>query len=75
MDTRTTNTREYAGGKMLAAKDDGIGYITFNQPEKRNAMSVEMWQGLAQILDEFREDAAVRVVVLGWAQILVQLSP
>ena len=47
-------TREYAGGKMLAAKDDGVGLITFNQPEKRNAMSLEMWTGLGEILDEFR---------------------
>lgn len=57
-------TREFAGGKMLAAKDDGIGLITFNQPEKRNAMSLEMWQGLGDILDEFREDNSVRVVIL-----------
>src|SRR6201985_323611 len=57
-------TREYAGGKMLAAKDDGVGLITFNQPEKRNAMSLEMWTGLAEILDEFAEDASVRVVIL-----------
>jgi enoyl-CoA hydratase len=55
---------EYAGGKMLAAKEDGIGLITFNQPEKRNAMSVEMWQGLGEILDEFAADNAVRVVIL-----------
>ena len=57
-------TREYAGGKMLAAKDDGVGLITFNQPEKRNAMSLEMWTGLGEILDEFREDDAVRAVIL-----------
>jgi enoyl-CoA hydratase/carnithine racemase len=57
-------TREFAGGKMLAAKDDGIGLVTFNQPEKRNAMSLEMWQGLGEILDEFREDNSVRVVIL-----------
>ena len=44
-------TRAFAGGKMLAAKDDGVGLITFNQPEKRNAMSMEMWTGLGQILD------------------------
>ncbi len=56
--------REYAGGKMLAATQDGVGLITFNQPEKRNAMSIEMWEGLGQILDEFREDAAVRAVIL-----------
>ena len=59
--------REFAGGKMLAAKDDGIGLITFNQPEKRNAMSLEMWTGLGEILDEFREDDSVRVVILSGA--------
>ena len=57
-------TRAYAGGKMLAAKDAGVGLVTFNQPEKRNAMSIEMWQGLSEILDEFREDSSVRVVVM-----------
>lgn len=57
-------TKAYAGGKMLAAKDAGIGLVTFNQPEKRNAMSIEMWQGLSEILDDFREDSAVRVVVM-----------
>ncbi len=55
---------QYAGGKMLAEATDGVGLITFNQPEKRNAMSVEMWQGLGEILDAFAEDAAIRVVVL-----------
>lgn len=60
-------TREYAGGKMLAAKDEGVGLITFNQPEKRNAMSLEMWTGLGEILDEFREDNSVRVVILSGA--------
>ena len=66
MDTLAGNAplREYADGKMLAAKDGGIGFVTFNQPEKRNAMSVEMWQGLAEILDDFRDDPAVRVVIM-----------
>src|SRR6266849_1369473 len=66
METASTNngTRQFAGGKMLSAREDGIGVITFNQPEKLNAMSVEMWAGLGEILDEFREDSSVRVVVL-----------
>jgi enoyl-CoA hydratase len=66
MDTLTANapTREYADGKMLAAKENGIGFITFNQPEKRNAMSVEMWQGLAEILDDYVADPAVRVAIM-----------
>jgi enoyl-CoA hydratase/carnithine racemase len=57
-------TVHYANGKMLAAKDDGVGLITFNQPEKRNAMSMEMWTGLGDILDEFGEDSSVSVVIL-----------
>jgi enoyl-CoA hydratase len=56
--------REYAGGKMLASRRDGIGVVTFNQPAKHNAVSVEMWGGLSQILDEFAADESVRVVVL-----------
>jgi len=55
---------EYAGGKMLAEVSEGVGLVTFNQPEKRNAMSVEMWQGLEAILERFAADSAVRVVVL-----------
>jgi enoyl-CoA hydratase/carnithine racemase len=56
--------KAYADGKMLAEAADGIGRVTFNQPEKRNAMSVNMWHGLSEILDEFADDDAVRVVVL-----------
>jgi enoyl-CoA hydratase len=55
---------QYADGKMLAEFDDGVGLITFNQPRKHNAMSVEMWHGLEQILEKFERDEAVRVVVL-----------
>jgi enoyl-CoA hydratase/carnithine racemase len=55
---------KYAGGKMTAEVEDGVGLVTFNQPEKRNAMSVEMWQGLEQILDAFSQDDGIRVVVL-----------
>jgi len=55
---------EFAGGRMLAETEAGIGLITFNQPGKRNAMSVEMWGGLGEILDAFAADAAIRAVVL-----------
>lgn len=53
-----------ADGKILAETDDGVGLITFNNPDKRNAMSVEMWQGLEDALDRFEADPAVRVLVL-----------
>ncbi|MCW3476841.1 enoyl-CoA hydratase [Limobrevibacterium gyesilva] len=56
--------KEYADGKMLAEVEDGVGLITFNQPEKRNAMSVNMWLGLGEILDAFAADGGIRAVVL-----------
>ena len=62
--TRDMPSQEFAGGKILAAKQDGVGVVTFNQPEKHNAMSVEMWLGLAEILDDFRADDSVRTVIL-----------
>lgn len=62
-----TQARSYADGKMLASVDDGVGYVTFNQPEKRNAMSIAMWTGLEEILDAFAADDGVRVVVLSGA--------
>jgi enoyl-CoA hydratase len=54
----------YADGRMLSEIEDGVGLIIFNQPDKRNAMSVGMWDGLVRILDAFARDPAVRVVVL-----------
>src|SRR5580704_4889820 len=56
--------KSFAGGKILKTISDGVGVLTFNNPEKRNAMSLEMWEGVGQVLTEFRDDPAVRVVVL-----------
>ena len=50
--------------KMLADVEDGIGWVTFNNPERRNAISLEMWEGLAVILETFQMDDSVRVVIL-----------
>ncbi|MBZ5610292.1 MAG: enoyl-CoA hydratase/isomerase family protein [Acidobacteriia bacterium] len=56
-----------ADGKILANVEDGIGLVTFNQPEKRNAMSVDMWAGLEQVFGAWEHDDSVRVVVLAGA--------
>jgi enoyl-CoA hydratase/carnithine racemase/2-hydroxychromene-2-carboxylate isomerase len=50
--------------KMLAEKAAGIGWMTFNNPARRNATSLEMWQAIADILGDFAADPAVRVVVM-----------
>ena len=53
--------------KMLSRVKDGVGYITFNNPEKHNAVSIEMWDALEQILDGFRSSKDIRVIVLSGA--------
>jgi enoyl-CoA hydratase len=49
--------------KMIARKDGQIGWIVFNNPARRNAVSVEMWEELAEIVDDYAKDDAIRVIV------------
>ena len=49
--------------KMIARKDGPIGWIVFNNPARRNAVSVEMWEALAEIVDDYAKDDAIRVIV------------
>ena len=53
--------------KMLAEKDGAIGRLIFNNPARHNAVSLEMWQAVAQIMDDFEQDDRVRVIVLSGA--------
>jgi enoyl-CoA hydratase len=50
--------------KLLMQKDGPIGWITFNQPEKRNAVSQEMWQAMPEYVADLAADDAIRVVIL-----------
>src|SRR3954452_17011858 len=59
-----TTEKSHAGGKILQGVSDGVGVVTFNNPEKRNAMSLDMWEGLGHALIELRDDPTVRVVIL-----------
>jgi len=53
--------------KVLADESDGIGRITFNNPRRHNAMSLEMWQALGDVLDQFSASASLRVLILAGA--------
>ena len=64
LDVPATGQKSFADGKILKKITDGVGIVTFNSPEKRNAMSLEMWEGVGQALTELREDDHVRVVIL-----------
>ena len=59
MDTVQTAEQD----KILSSKKGGIGTLTFNYPEKLNAISPEMSQRAGEVIDDFAADPAVRVVI------------
>ena len=61
-----TTTSQHATGtdKLLVHVDDGIALVTFNNPEKRNALSAEIRVALPAALTSLQDDPDVRVVVL-----------
>lgn len=50
--------------KLLARKQDAIGWIVFNNPARHNAVSLEMWESLTSVLRFYMQDPDVRVIVL-----------
>src|SRR4051812_9432777 len=50
--------------KLVANKENGIGWIVFNNPARHNAVSLEMWQSLTLVLNAYAQDAEVRVIIL-----------
>ncbi len=50
--------------RIVASIENAVGWLVFNNPAKRNALSLDMWQAIPAILDRFADDSAVRVVAL-----------
>ena len=53
--------------KIIVSQSGAIARIIFNQPEKRNAVSLEMWEAVEVALDKFAADKDVRVLILSGA--------
>ena len=49
---------------LFDAREDGVAVITLNRPETRNALSLDIRQGLFAAWDRFERDAALRVAIL-----------
>ncbi len=64
LDVPTSAEKSHADGKILQSSADGVGIVTFNNPDKRNAMSLDMWEGVGLALVDLRDDPTVRVVIL-----------
>lgn len=62
-----TATPTATSNKILSRKEGAVGHILFNNPEKHNAVSLDMWDAVENLLDSFAKDDSVRVVVLSGA--------
>lgn len=50
--------------RMIAEKDGAIGWITFNNPARHNAVSMVMWEALFDIVNDYERDETIRVIVI-----------
>ena len=50
--------------RIIAEKQGPVGWLTFNNPARRNAISIDMWEAIPEVLDRFEQDAEIRVIVL-----------
>jgi|HubBroStandDraft_1064217.scaffolds.fasta_scaffold00058_64 enoyl-CoA hydratase len=53
-----------ATDKIITVTEGAVATLTFNNPERHNAVSLEMWQAVTAALAGFAADPAVRVLVL-----------
>ena len=53
---------ELSTQKILAHNDGPVGRIILNNPERRNAISLDMWQGISEAFDQFSENPKIRCV-------------
>jgi enoyl-CoA hydratase/carnithine racemase len=57
-------TKSFADNKMLSRKEGRVGYVIYNNVEKHNAVSLDMWEAAVAILDDYRNDPNITVVVV-----------
>jgi len=50
-------------GRVKTWLDGAVLHVRFNNPEKHNALSVDMWEAVPPLLDEAAKDDGVRMVV------------
>lgn len=53
--------------RMISRKADGFGWLIFNNPERHNAVSLDMWLAAIEIMADFAADADVRVILIAGA--------
>jgi enoyl-CoA hydratase/carnithine racemase len=53
--------------RLIEKREGAVGWLIFNNPERRNAVSLDMWEAIPSALEDFEKDSNIRVVVLAGA--------
>jgi enoyl-CoA hydratase len=53
--------------RLAVRKEGALGWMVFNNPARRNAVSIDMWEAIPRVIERFESDDEVRVIVLAGA--------
>ena len=60
MDRSTISPSE----RVIARIDGLAGWVIFNNPERNNALSLDMWKAIGVVLEDYASNPEVRVIVI-----------
>ena len=62
----SSNTQQIVGNdpKVVIDVQDGVGWLTLSNPDRRNAMSLNMWHELGEAVSDLAQDPDVRLLVM-----------
>lgn len=58
---------ETSTDRLLAHIEGNTGHLIFNNPPRHNALSLEMWSGIADVIEQFEASPDIRAVVMSGA--------
>jgi enoyl-CoA hydratase len=56
-----------AGADLLYEARDGVGFVTFNRPQARNALTFAMYERLREVCEAANDDRALKAMVIAGA--------
>ncbi|NRG18113.1 enoyl-CoA hydratase/isomerase family protein [Rhizobiales bacterium] len=62
--SRTSSTPEQKPGRIAAAVEGQVGWITINNPSRRNAVTLAMWEAIPKAVSRLAGEDAVRVIAI-----------
>lgn len=58
------HTSEFAAGKILVSSQNGVGILTIDNPERKNAINAAMWRAIPEAMHWLATWGEARVIVL-----------